>query len=90
VPAWSSWELTDQAAIDTCAEALMAAGYPSDVHRGHDDADPPNEKRLIQINDPNTAKAVPAEIGQAVVLMGSTLLVLSAEDYAASPFSGGA
>jgi hypothetical protein len=89
--AWSSWELTTQANIDECAEALMAAGWYNDVRRGRDDSDPPNPKRSIQIHDANDElKNYDAVLGQAVVLMGSTLLVLSAEDYAASPFSGGA
>lgn len=86
---WTSWLLTDQAAIDECAEALMTAGWGTDVHRGHDDADPPNVKRSIVIHDPtDEMKNYPAELGQGVVLMGSTLLVLSGEDYADSPFNG--
>jgi len=91
MPAWSSWELTDQTAIDECAEALMTAGWYNDVHRGHDDSTPPNPRRSILIHDPtDQLKNYEASLTQAVVLMGSTLLVLSAEDYAASPFSEGA
>lgn len=86
MPAWDSWDLADQAAIDTCADALLTAGYSSDVHRGYDDSE--NPVRSIQIHDPNNAlHPVDAGLTQAVVLMGSTLLVLSADDYAASPFS---
>jgi hypothetical protein len=87
MPAWSSWVLTDQAAIDACAEDLMTAGWYNEVKRGHDDSSPPNPLRNIMIHDPaDELKNYNPRLGQAVVLMGSTLLVLSQADFEASPF----
>lgn len=90
MPSWSSWVLTDQAAIDTCADALATAGYYNDVHRGHDMATPSNTVRSIEIHIPNDdMNPKSAVLGQIVVLMGDMLLVLSAQQYAESPFYEG-
>lgn len=84
---WSSWVLSDQESIDTCAEELMAAGWYNTVKRGRDMATPPNPVRSMQIYDPvDEQKHYDPVLGQAVVLMGSMLLVMPLADYEASPF----
>lgn len=84
---WTSWVLTDQAAMDTAAEALLGQGFYSTVTRGHDTASPPNIVRSMQINIPgDDLNPQFASIGQAVVLMGGMILVLTSDQYQASPF----
>lgn len=85
-PTWHSWVLTDQAAIDTCADDLFAAGYTSDVHRGKDIAGADVHSLTIHIpgDDLNPQQAAAS---QAVVLMGDLIIVLTADQYANSPFA---
>lgn len=87
MPGWTTWVLSDQAKINECAEVLYVAGYPSDTKRGHDMATPPNPVRNILIHIPgDDLNPKTATLGQVVVLMGNLLLVLTVEDYEASPF----
>lgn len=92
-PGWKSWQLTDQTAVDQCADELYAAGYASDVHRGWNDAKPPALGTSLTIHipeddlNPKLAKMTEG-VQDAVIKLGSTIIVLSAEDFAASPFSG--
>jgi hypothetical protein len=85
MPGWNAWHLTDQAAIDACADAILEQGYTSEVRRGKDPAG--NIVRAMDIHWPNDPlKPQTAELGRVVVLMGDMVLLLTADQYAASPF----
>jgi hypothetical protein len=76
------WVLADQAAIDACAEDLYAAGFDCRVLRGHDEHG--GEIRKLEIYLPD--RQVDAELGLVVIMLFGTLQVITAEQYADSPF----
>jgi hypothetical protein len=87
---WKVWTLTDQSQVDECADELYAQGYASDAHRGWNDANPPMPANTLLIHVPgDDLNPKLAAVGDSVIKLGSTILILSADDFAASPFAQG-